>query len=74
MLITNDSDLLEPVRMARQDLGLPVGSVSPYARPSRALAQHVTFVKTIRPGVLRTSQFANPLSDAQGVLHKPASW
>jgi uncharacterized LabA/DUF88 family protein len=74
VLVTNDSDLLEPVRMVRQELGLPVGIISPYARPSRALGQYATFVKTIRPGVLRVSQFSDPLRDARGVFHKPVTW
>jgi hypothetical protein len=29
---SNDSDLLEPVRMVRQQLGLPVGIINPQQR------------------------------------------
>lgn len=74
VLVTNDSDLLEPVRVVRQQLGLTVGIISPHTRPSRTLVQHATFMKTIRAGVLRASQFANPLTDARGVFHKPDAW
>jgi uncharacterized LabA/DUF88 family protein len=75
VLITNDSDLLEPVRMVRQQLGLPVGFIIPHQRTaSRVLVQQATFVRQIRPRVLMASQFPNSLSDAQGIFHKPASW
>jgi hypothetical protein len=74
VLITNDSDLLEPVRMVRQQLGLPVGILNPHPRPSRVLVQQATFVRQIRPRVLMASQFPNQMSDAQGIFHKPPSW
>ena len=74
VLITNDSDLLEPVRMVRQQLGLPVGILNPHPRASRVLVQQATFVRQIRPRVLMASQFPNPMTDAQGIFHKPASW
>jgi hypothetical protein len=74
VLITNDSDLLEPVRMVRQQLGLPIGILNPHRRPSRVLVQQATFVRQIRPHVLMASQFPNPMTDAQGTFHKPASW
>ncbi len=32
------------------------------------------FFKPIRQGVLRASQFPNPLRDANGAFHKPAGW
>jgi len=73
-LITNDSDLCEPIRIVRQELGLDVGLLSPYARPSKALLRHVSFVKPIREGVLRASQFPPIMSDAVGQFHKPTSW
>jgi NYN domain len=74
VLITNDSDLLEPVRMVRQQLGLPIGILNPHPQASRVLVQQATFVRQIRPRVLRASQFPNPMTDARGIFHKPASW
>jgi len=55
VLITNDSDLQEPVRIVRQELGLPVGILNPHKRASRVLARQASFVKQIRKGVLRKS-------------------
>lgn len=74
VLITNDSDLLEPLKIVRYELKLPVGVINPQKKASRALAQHASFMKRIRKGVLRASQFPTPLQDAQGTFHKPAGW
>ncbi len=39
VLVTNDSDLLEPVRMVRKELGLVVGILNPHRKASRVLAR-----------------------------------
>jgi len=74
VLITNDSDLLEPVRIVRKELGLVVGVLNPHRKASRVLAREASFVKQIRPAALRASQFAPTLVDAHGVITKPAVW
>jgi uncharacterized LabA/DUF88 family protein len=75
VLMTNDSDLLEPIRIVRQELKLDVGILNPHRQtPSRVLIQHASFVKQIRPGVLRSSQFPDTLSDANGTFRKPPGW
>lgn len=74
VLITNDSDLLEPLKIARYELNLPVGILNPQKRPSRVLVQHASFIKKIRSGVLRTSQFPQVVRDANGTFHKPRGW
>lgn len=74
VLITNDSDLLEAIRIVRYELHLPVGILNPYPRPSHSLQQHASFIKTIRKGVLAASQFPDTLVDANGTFRKPASW
>jgi len=74
VIVSNDSDLVEPVKIVRYDLHKEVGMLNPHKRPSYDLRQHVTFMKTIREGVLRQSQFPNQLTDANGVFHKPPSW
>ena len=35
VLITNDSDLIEPVRIIREELKLPVGIINPQKHPCR---------------------------------------
>ncbi len=74
VVVTNDSDLLEPIRVVRHELGFPVGVLNPHPRPSRALLPHVTFIKQIRRGQLARSQFPDVLADANGKFSKPTGW
>jgi uncharacterized LabA/DUF88 family protein len=63
VLITNDSNLAEPVRIVAQELGLPVGILNPHQFHSRELRQYATFLKWIRHGDLATSQFPRTITD-----------
>lgn len=74
VVITKDSDLLEPFKMVRQELGLKLGILNPGKHPSRALLPHVDFIKTIRSSILAASQFPATLKDKKGQFTKPASW
>jgi len=74
VVITNDSDLVEPIRIVRHSLGLPVGILNPSMRPNPLLVRQATFIKPIRQGVLRASQFSQTLTDRAGTFHKPPSW
>lgn len=74
VMVTNDSDLLEPMKLVKQELGLPVGLVNPQRHPSFHLKQHATFIKQLRRGVLQASQFPPTLTDAHGTFHKPVTW
>jgi len=56
--VSNDSDLTEPIRIVRQELGKVVGLLNPQPQPSHMLMRcKPGFAKQIRAGVLRTSQF-----------------
>jgi uncharacterized LabA/DUF88 family protein len=74
VVVSNDSDLLEPIKMVRHQLGKKVGILNPHKNPSRALLPHLDFFKPIRAGVLQASQFAGTLTDATGSFTKPAIW
>jgi hypothetical protein len=74
VVITNDSDLLEPIRIARRELGKVVGVLHPARRPTRVLANEATFFKHIRPRVLAHSQFPYELHDGDGTFRKPGGW
>jgi uncharacterized LabA/DUF88 family protein len=75
VIISNDSDLVEPIKIVRQELNLPVGILNPIPkRPSYELRKHATFVKPIRKGVLQASQFPSRLRDTTGPFHKPPTW
>ncbi len=75
MVITNDSDLKEPIEVAQSELGLRVGVINPQAarHRSRSLLD-VTFFKQLRPQGLRKAQFPPVVYDAQGPIHKPGPW
>jgi hypothetical protein len=73
VLVTNDSDLAEPVRIVR-GLGYPVGILNPHEHHSSVLKQHATFLKRIRQADLIASQFPKNMTDAKGTFHKPTSW
>jgi uncharacterized LabA/DUF88 family protein len=75
VLISNDSDLAEPVRIVRQDLKKPVGIINPHKQHSSPpLVKYASFVKQLREGVLAASQFPSQLRDAKGPIHKPPGW
>ncbi len=73
-VVTNDSDLLEPIKLVRYELNLPVGIINPHKHPSQRLVKHGSFFRQIRKGVLVASQLPNTLQDANGVFHRPAPW
>lgn len=73
-VISKDSDLLEPIRIVREELGLPIGLLSPGKKKSLALIPHVDFVKEIRRGVLVASQFPDELEDTKGKFKRPTTW
>lgn len=74
VLITNDSDLAEPVRIVAEELNMSVGILNPHPHHSKELQRYATFVKRVRQGHLIASQFPATLRDAKGTFSKPAGW
>ncbi len=75
VVVSNDSDLLLPIRFVTEQLGKPVGLLNPQRHPtSAALAPYAHFIKHIRAGVLAKSQFPKTLSDRNGEFSCPDSW
>lgn len=78
VVISNDSDLKEPVRFVREELNAPVGVLNPHRNRSWALSPrklpHGSFFKPIRRGVLADSQFPAKLKDQKGTIRKPKRW
>lgn len=74
VLVTNDSDLVEPVRIVRHELNLPVGILNPHQQHSAKLKQEATFIKRIRQADVSTCQFPTIMTDSKGQFHKPATW
>lgn len=75
ILVSNDSDLVEPVKIVRNELKLPVGVLNPFIHTaSYDLRKHATFVKPIRAGALAASQFPATMKDGNGTFFKPRTW
>lgn len=76
LVLSNDSDLLEPVRLAQEEFGVPVGVVNPHpaARRSRALVSAAAFFRQLRPATLRDCQFPVRLVDRDGEFTRPGEW
>lgn len=74
VILSNDSDLLEPIRIVRYELGKVVGVLNPHRFPSRELTRHATFVKPVREGVLAACQLPATIQTSSGWIRKPAGW
>jgi hypothetical protein len=73
VVISNDSDLTEPIRLARARFGV-VGVVCPHPVPSRTLGAVASWQIKLFRSYLRRSQFAATLNDQRGSFTKPPSW
>jgi uncharacterized LabA/DUF88 family protein len=74
VVISNDSDLVAPVRAVRAHLRKAVGIINPHQRQSAELRNCASFVKDVRPWALSSSHLPLTLNDAIGEIHKPPDW
>jgi uncharacterized LabA/DUF88 family protein len=75
VIVTNDSDLVEPIRIVTHEVGKRVGLLAPVKYPNSQLKSAASFHLHIRPGHLAASQFADQLSHSDGsFVDRPASW
>ncbi|MEV6986164.1 NYN domain-containing protein [Sphaerisporangium sp. NPDC051017] len=77
VVISNDADLAEPIRMACHDYRVPVGLFTP-GRLSSA-SWHLrqippAFFRQIKQQALVVCQFPEKLYDHEGVFRRPALW
>ncbi|NVK32979.1 MAG: NYN domain-containing protein [Rhodobacteraceae bacterium] len=74
-VITNDTDLVEPIRIVTQEVGKKVGVLSPVSRTAGSLQSVASFVRHIRPAHLLAAQFPDPLPrNPESDLVKPVEW
>jgi hypothetical protein len=73
-VISNDSDLVEPIRIVIEELKLRVGVVNPHKRNSVELSRYAAFIKPIRTWVLKQSQLPATIKDDVGEITRPARW
>lgn len=74
VVVSNDSDLAEPVRMAREECGIPVGVINPHDPKKRSRWLRGTFFKQLRPSLIAQCQLPPALRDAEGEIRKPEGW
>lgn len=75
VIVSNDSDLAESLRMVKAQNHKLIGLVTPGAplrKTSRQLRAHADFVKPIRTWMLQSSQLPNPIPGT--TIHKPVGW
>lgn len=73
-VITNDTDLCEPLRIVVADANLPITLLTPVMKPAESLRRIATHVRHIS-GHLGTAQFPDPVIGADGQpIAKPAGW
>lgn len=77
VIISNDSDLRQPIRVVRQKFRLPVVILHPCRpprTPSIALRRVASKSLTISEPSLAASQFPATINDPRGTIHKPSVW
>jgi len=74
VIVSNDSDLLTPIRMAKADCRMTIGLVPPRAKGSVKLKRLVDFKIDPRVHLLAGSQFPHAVPIPDGAIHKPARW
>ncbi|HUZ90056.1 MAG TPA: NYN domain-containing protein [Candidatus Acidoferrales bacterium] len=74
VVVSDDSDLLTPVRMVTTDLHKKVGILNPQQKGACQLREAATFVRRLRAGPLAGCQFPDEMTDVNGTFHRPPSW
>lgn len=74
VVVSNDSDLLTPIRMAQTDCNVKVGLIPPRPYGSAELKKLVDFQRQLREHHLIAAQFPAELTDAVGKFRKPRDW
>ncbi|HEX9991219.1 MAG TPA: NYN domain-containing protein [Chloroflexia bacterium] len=75
LVISNDSDLRESVRIVKDEIGKVVGVFTPHRdRPSVSLQKTASFFREIKTKHLKGSLFPDTLTDAGGTFTKPTNW
>ncbi len=75
VVISNDTDLCEPIRLVKEDLKKPVGIICPAASCAPQLRAVATFVRHLSRSRLSGSQFPDVLLRSDGhQVTRPDSW
>lgn len=72
VIISNDSDLAESIRLVKQDMRKTIGVISPYQTVSKELQKYSCFQRMIRPQLLAQCQLPEKIPHSK--LTKPQAW
>jgi len=75
IVVSNDSDLCEAVRIVKTDCDKVVGHLSPTEQPGQLMKSYSTFTSSISNRLLARSQFPDHFKEDGGrVIRKPEEW
>ena len=74
IVVSGDSDLVEPIRMVTKDLGQKVCVINPNPKPSKQLRKFATFYRTLEKSAIHKAQFPESITDRKGTFSKPRGW
>jgi len=72
VVITNDTDLTEPIRIVAEELKKPVGVICPSPKIAGDLQRVASFVRKLSHARLRAAQFPDEIEGTS--LRRPESW
>ena len=74
VVLSNDTDLVEPIRHVSKDLGIPVRVMNARGRPAKRLVRAGDGFIPLTPADFAACQLPDPIHDAKGPIHKPPKW
>ncbi len=72
VVVSNDTDLVEPIRIVAGEVAKPVGLVCPAPSAAPSLTRVATFCRYVTPGRLAAAQLPDPIPGTR--IRKPATW
>jgi uncharacterized LabA/DUF88 family protein len=75
-ILTNDTDLVEPIRIVTNEVKLPIILLSPDLKnnPAQKLIDVATSVRRIRKSHITLSQFPDIITNGNKIITKPSTW
>lgn len=74
IVVSNDSDLISPIKIVREDYNKKIGLANPHTRPSIQLTQNADFRIRITENILSASQLPLNVNIGNSIISKPVEW
>lgn len=72
VVVSNDTDLVEPIRVVTTEIGKPVGLICPATNAARSLTRVATFCRFVTRTRLAAAQFPDHIPGT--TIRKPEAW